>query len=785
MLEVKRRPSPAGWLQVGEWLALAAAMGMVWWVGRRQDPGGFDDAYITYRYARHLAQGLGFAYNPGEAVLGTTTPLYALLLAGLSRLWPDIPRLSHGLSVAAWMGCVLLLWGLGRTSRRPSLGLLAAWLMATSALCLDVLGMETMVYILVILGAFWLAQRGQAIPAAVCAGAAFWLRWDGVLVVAVLVFSQWVQRWRLPWDVLVVCGALILPWLVYAQVTFGSIFPNTFFAKVGQGRNQGLGAQEIGAFGPGLLHVARAALTGNPLFTMLLGLAALGVWWAWRWRVAWWPLGLWTLAYLTGYVVLGVLRFPWYYPPLVPAFSLLVACGVMGLASLLDRPIRPPWALAGLSVLCVVASLIWLERTQRTQPDPHLVTYRLVGDWLAQHTPAASSVGLLEIGVVGYYSERRVVDTMGLVTPGMVGHLQDWFQTLRYAVNRYWPDYVVALAQTAWTGIVAEDWFQEAYSPAVVIENAADAVAPVTIYQRRDGYPPTRFALSNAPDARLGDVMRVRAIQTVESAWTGPTALHVQVAWEALADIAIDYRIGFELWSLQDGERQAMARGWQPWRGGAPTTLWRAGDELVDNYTLTAQPVVAPGWYYVRLLVDGPDGPLRDAGGIEATVGPLWVDSAESLPPAAPDLFISARWDDHIRLAAYNAQFEPGARRFQAQLPWSADSPPGQDYTLFVHILSPDGSLIAQHDAPPALPTRLWSADFPFVAAFEVTLPPALSPGDYPVRAGLYHWPDLTRLPVAWTGCGAVRDDAVELGVLSLTESGEGYFQPCALPLPP
>src|SRR5262245_20297970 len=41
-----------------------------------------DDGYITLRYAANLAQGQGFVYNQGEAVWGTTTPLFTLLLAG-------------------------------------------------------------------------------------------------------------------------------------------------------------------------------------------------------------------------------------------------------------------------------------------------------------------------------------------------------------------------------------------------------------------------------------------------------------------------------------------------------------------------------------------------------------------------------------------------------------------------------------------------------------------------------------------------------------------------------
>src|SRR5689334_227035 len=35
-----------------------------------------DDALISLRYAENLAQGHGFVFNPGERILGTTTPLY-------------------------------------------------------------------------------------------------------------------------------------------------------------------------------------------------------------------------------------------------------------------------------------------------------------------------------------------------------------------------------------------------------------------------------------------------------------------------------------------------------------------------------------------------------------------------------------------------------------------------------------------------------------------------------------------------------------------------------------
>jgi hypothetical protein len=62
-------------------------------------PHPIDDAYITFRYARNLADGLGLVYNPGEWVLGTTAPLWAVILGAGYRLGlTDLPWLATVLS---------------------------------------------------------------------------------------------------------------------------------------------------------------------------------------------------------------------------------------------------------------------------------------------------------------------------------------------------------------------------------------------------------------------------------------------------------------------------------------------------------------------------------------------------------------------------------------------------------------------------------------------------------------------------------------------------------------
>jgi len=53
-----------------------------------------EDSYITYRYAQNLVDGHGFVYNPGEEFLGTTAPLYGLILAFFGFLGLPIPTVG-------------------------------------------------------------------------------------------------------------------------------------------------------------------------------------------------------------------------------------------------------------------------------------------------------------------------------------------------------------------------------------------------------------------------------------------------------------------------------------------------------------------------------------------------------------------------------------------------------------------------------------------------------------------------------------------------------------------
>jgi hypothetical protein len=94
-----------------------------------------------------------------------------------------------------------------------------------------------------------------------------------------------------------------------------------------------------------------------------------------------------------------------------------------------------------------------------------------------------------------------------------------------------------------------------------------------------------------------------------------------------------------------------------------------------------------------------------------------------------------AAFGDALQLVGYQAPAEavrPG-QTIPLRLVWQAGQPPAADYTVFLHLLAPDGHLAAQHDAPPtwrfAAPPSQWLAGQLIPGSPRLTRPDNLPPG--------------------------------------------------------
>ena len=420
----------------------------------------YDDPFITYRYADNLRRGLGFVYNPGERVLSTTTPLFALILAIFGNFWSYLPHLANFIGAFSVALGGLLLWELGQTWESPLVGWCGLLLYPTFPLLLSTLGSETPFFLALILGAFWLYARERYGLAVFLLAFAILTRSDGVLVAAVLgIHYLWVNRahlsqpefWRAqPWGWVATALAVLLLWHGFAWVYFGAPLPVTLAAKQAQGR---MAISQH--FAPGALTIA-SWYAGRWQYWVELGLAGIGLIFVFFKNQRWLMILAWTALYFLAYTVLGVTRYFWYYAPLVPGW--VVAVG-LGISFFYGFPL--PGQMRGsawgekirFGVVIFLLTALFLGQFFHSQKlkdgnDARYPLYRAVGEWLNANTPIDARVGALEVGMIGYFSQRPMVDFAGLIQPALADQMQTdttYDDTALWAVQRYQPEYLALI----------------------------------------------------------------------------------------------------------------------------------------------------------------------------------------------------------------------------------------------------------------------------------------------------------------------------------------------------
>ncbi len=454
-----------------------------------------DDAFITFRYADNLRLGHGLVYNPGEAVLGTTTPLYAALLALIPAPPGSLPSLAPWLNATLdAAACVLLVWLGLRLSGQVWVGALAAtgYALAPMSIAFSAGGMETPLFVLLVLSSLgcWLAGRRG--PALGCAALATLTRPEGGLVATLLLLDALRLRRHLPWRLALLYAVLLAPWTLYAWLVYGSPLPHSMAAKavtyqVDPGINLAALAFSAGLPGFSVLPLAEVAGSVVPwLVGCAVALIALYGFARQAGRLALcrapraWPLLLFAPIYALAYSLAGlrgVRLFHWYLTPLVPFYLLYLAVGLAAVAARLR--LEPPRLAAAAFALVVVWDVAalglsrgWLERP--FYPVGLDLTreavYGAIGAELRSRLAPDDVVAAPEIGALGYASQARILDTVGLVSPGVSGYYPLPREQLvadnavpPQLIQDRQPRYVVALDQFVRRSLLPSPWFRRHY----------------------------------------------------------------------------------------------------------------------------------------------------------------------------------------------------------------------------------------------------------------------------------------------------------------------------------
>jgi hypothetical protein len=466
-------------------------------------PRTIDDAYITFRYARNLAEGLGFVYNPGQAVLGTTTPLYTVLMSlGWLLGLRDLPRMALVVNTLADAGTVALLYGLGLRlgkSRIVALGVALAWAIAPMSVTFAIGGMETEVVILFLVASFAAYVAGRSRLSAAVMALAVLTRPDA-LIAAGLLFADIGLRpllardggsfgnrlRRLPWAELGIFVALLVPWIVFATTYFGSPLPQSVQAKV-----HAYHLDPLSAFIRLIQHLSTPFFeheifgrfwpaVGFPLYMLLY---ILGGFRQVRRAGRSLPMVLYPLVYVLVFSVANPLIFRWYLAPPLPFYFLGMLTGlqaiVMDVARRFDRERVGTWVVGTATAALLVFSLGAYALHPDHGPDrpaPEMawfkleLLYRQAAENLLPRLQPGDLVAAGDIGAVGWFTGAPILDTVGLISPEATVYypLDPSLLVINYAmspelVREARPDYIVTLEAYVRQSMLPESWFHEQY----------------------------------------------------------------------------------------------------------------------------------------------------------------------------------------------------------------------------------------------------------------------------------------------------------------------------------
>lgn len=409
-----------------------------------------DDAFITFRYAQNLLAGNGLVFNPGEQVLGTTTPLYALLMAalalplgGTSAPFAQIALIVNALADAA---TCLLLWQIGKRLGSERAGLISAlvWAVAPYSVTFAIGGLETSLAVFLLTFTVWAYLTDHLVLTAFSAAFALLARPDALILVGPLILDRFWRAYHEPrrpirrGELLPFLIPLAL-WGVIATFYFGSPLPHSIMAKLAVYRLQPwdslirLLQHYATPFNESVWGGSLLIGIGLVLYPVLFIIGARRAFKVDSRILAW---ALYPWLYFLAFSLPNPLLFRWYLTPPLPSLILFI---LLGLETLLLAVFRvekkdstvplPAWKRVVITIVMLLPLVSTLNAWElhpdhgANRPAPKMAFIKLellygeVADLLKGQIPPGETLAAGDVGVLGYRTNAKILDTVGLNSP--------------------------------------------------------------------------------------------------------------------------------------------------------------------------------------------------------------------------------------------------------------------------------------------------------------------------------------------------------------------------------
>ena len=416
-----------------------------------------DDAYIYFQYAKNLAHGKGFSFYGSTPSYGSTGPLWTVILAGGPKLGITPYAVAKSLDVAFSILAILAMYFLAReVLQSDSHAFLAASLFSLDGWFLrwSGSGMETSFAVFLAITGVYLFLSGRYVLCATALSCLTLVRPEGGLLFGIVYAKFLIDSSRTQRPVFqrvapaALYASVVGAWILFALWHFGRALPNAYSGKSG-----GI---------PNLTEIFHASFTIAKLWgttqlpivmVLIVRLVIAKNGQVWRGRIF---LAAWVFSLPAFYVLDSVQIVSRYLLIATPFLILLGFVGVQDLCqSLRLDSLKIKIVFIALASLTLVENQILYWVTIK----PHLEDFVIgtndclkpIGRWLRDNADTKALVFIPDVGIIGYYSDRRICD-VGLITPEIAKAFQgrdydSGMEQRLYDVVLH-PDYVVDRSPT-------------------------------------------------------------------------------------------------------------------------------------------------------------------------------------------------------------------------------------------------------------------------------------------------------------------------------------------------
>jgi arabinofuranosyltransferase len=366
-----------------------------------------DDGLIYARFVRNSLSGYGLVFNQGEHVNSLTSPLFTWLLLFTSwMLRGHVILAEEVLFVSTFIAACFVAEAIV-----PWSGVV----ISTTAYFYLIIGMETTLFLLLLLLIFLAYERWRYNLLPVLCVLLLLTRFEGGLLVPIVAWRMWRERlW--PSRLSFLPPAILL--LGYALLNhhwYGYYLPSSATSKLGQALSG-----YWGEWPTAVLRIRGWMLSDHDIYrgafrrtAYLIPFGVLFAYLGWKKlrtrRVNQVLLPFWG-GLTVFYVLFNIPAYHWYWAPFIFFTILYAVAGVPKTRS----------AQICVGVLVAVAGVTNGFYLRDLWPWSDYVH---VAEWIEGNTPRDARVEAAEIGNLGWYSKRNVVDILGLTCPKNAAHI--------------------------------------------------------------------------------------------------------------------------------------------------------------------------------------------------------------------------------------------------------------------------------------------------------------------------------------------------------------------------